>query len=65
VQYTPFMDVDNPQDLAAKLQALGLSQPYASQLANRKRAPSLKLALIIEKRLGIPPRFWEAATEAA
>ncbi len=45
-------------DLPAELARMGLSQPYVSQLVNRRRSPSLKLALRIERELGVPPKFW-------
>lgn len=44
--------------LAPALVRLGLSQSYVSQLVNRRRSPSLRLALRIERALGVPPGFW-------
>lgn len=54
--------------LNQRLVAIGVSHPYASQLATGKRTPSLPLALEIEARLGIKPSFWselKAAADAA
>jgi transcriptional regulator with XRE-family HTH domain len=52
------MDI-NLSHIASELQSkVGLSQAYASQLATGRRSPSLALAVKIEERLGIPPRFW-------
>lgn len=43
---------------AADLQGIGVSKPYAHQLASGRRAPSLKLALKIQDRLGVPVTVW-------
>lgn len=59
------MDDMQPSRLAEQLQGIGLSQPYASQLANRKRTPSLTLAVKIKKHLGIPEDFWVDEPEPA
>ena len=40
---------------------IGLSQGYASDLANGKRRPSLKLAVRIQREIGIPITHWDAA----
>jgi transcriptional regulator with XRE-family HTH domain len=42
-------------DLAERLVGIGISQSYASQLANSppRRKPSLKLALEIHEKLGV------------
>lgn len=52
------MNTLSSSDLSAKLRLLGVSQAYASQIANRVRRPSLELAVRIEAALDIPPRFW-------
>lgn len=44
--------------LNARLVSIGISESHASLIANRKRLPSLGLALKIEQKLGIPPSFW-------
>lgn len=45
--------------LAASLrEKLHLSTGYASDLANRKRSPSLELAVKIERELGIAVAQW-------
>ena len=49
----------DPKNLASDLRdKLGLSNSYASEIANGRRAPSLRLAVDIEQKLGIPPRHW-------
>lgn len=47
-----------PPSLNARLVSIGISESHASLIANRKRLPSLGLALRIERKLGIPPSFW-------
>lgn len=44
--------------LNAKLRELGMSRPYAWQIATGNRAPSLTWALRIEAETGIPPSAW-------
>lgn len=44
-----------PTDLAS---AAGVTVPYASQLLNGHRQPSLALALRIEASLGVPVTAW-------
>lgn len=44
-----------PTDLAT---AAGVTVPYASQLLNGHRSPSLKLAIVIERELGVPATAW-------
>lgn len=43
----------NKTTLYARLESIGISKPYASQLASGTRTPSLGLALKIYKQLGI------------
>lgn len=38
--------------LAARLVSIGISESYASQLVNRRRRPSLGLALRIHREIG-------------
>lgn len=38
---------------------LGLSAGHASDLANKRCPPSLKMALRIERELGVPVEYWE------
>jgi len=52
------MQDDSQPSLNARLIAIGVSESYASLLANNKRAPSLALALRIESELGIPVSHW-------
>lgn len=48
-----------PKELARLLvEKAGLSIGYASDLANAKREPSLKLAAQLERELKIPCLFW-------
>lgn len=48
-----------PRALAGQLRdKLKMSTGYASDLANGKRVPSLKLAATIEAQLGIPASAW-------
>lgn len=35
-----------------------VSASYASELANNRRWPSLRLAVRLKRALGIPPEFW-------
>lgn len=50
---------------AADLQKLGISKPYAHQLVSGVRTPSLKMALLIQSELGVPPSAWPMAAEPA
>lgn len=44
---------------ASELQArFNLSKGYASDLVNRKRRPSLELAVQIQEAFGVPPAAW-------
>lgn len=54
---TPHVTAD-PETLARALVGVGISPSYASELARKKRTPSLKKAVLIEQRLGISPRWW-------
>lgn len=38
---------------------LGMSAGHASDLANKRCPPSLKMALRIERELGVPVEYWE------
>lgn len=49
---------------AADLQGIGVSKPYAHQLVSGRRSPSLKLALKIQERLGVPVKSWPMARKA-
>lgn len=50
----PFMDTSPPSpDLAEKLRSIGISESYASQIVNGRRAPSMPLALRINREIGI------------
>lgn len=57
------MNPPDPKALAAALVELGMSAPFASQVANRKRRPSLAWAVKIERALGIPCAFWTEEKE--
>lgn len=51
---------------ASDLRQIGVSKPYAHQLVSRDRAPSLELAVRIERAFGIAPREWlKAANDAS
>lgn len=39
--------------LAEQLRSIGISESYASQIANEKRAPSMPLAIKIHRQLGL------------
>lgn len=43
----------DPITLVERLRSIGISDSYAWQLANRKRTPSLPLALRIHRELGV------------
>lgn len=40
------------RDLAKRLRSIGISESYASEIVNEKRAPSMALALRIHAELG-------------
>lgn len=42
-----------------------VSPSYASELANNRRWPSLRLAVKLKRGLGIPPEFWVDRGEPA
>jgi plasmid maintenance system antidote protein VapI len=49
----------NPKVLARELrEALGVSAAHASELARGIKSPSFNLAIDIQDRLGIEPRWW-------
>lgn len=52
-----------PPSLNARLISIGVSESYASLLANGRRSPSLALALKIERELGIPVSQWTSASD--
>jgi len=55
-----------PTELAKVLvDRANVSPSYASELANKRKVPSLKMAVRLEQRIGIPPRFWIERLEAA
>jgi transcriptional regulator with XRE-family HTH domain len=45
--------MSNAVTLAERLRGIGISESYASQLANGRRPPSLRLAIRIYRELGI------------
>ena len=47
------MDDLEPKAFAARLRSIGISASYASQIANRKRQPSLSTALDIHRHLQV------------
>lgn len=54
----PVMSASPENIKAADLQRIGVSKPYAHQLASGARSPSLTLALRIETELGVSPASW-------
>lgn len=50
---------------AADLQRIGISKPYAHQLASGRSSPSLKMAIKIKSELGVPVDAWPLARRAA
>lgn len=63
--------MSQPDDPIAGLSAqvlkdkFSLSKGYASDLINRKRRPSLDLAVRIEHELGVPASAWVVADDKA
>jgi transcriptional regulator with XRE-family HTH domain len=56
-----FTPPEEPKDFAKLLASkVKVSPGYASDLANRKRTPSLSKAIAFERAYGIPPSFWVA-----
>ena len=53
---------DTPITLQQRLIAAGVSRPYAIQLSKGDRTPSLKLAIQLQDRLGIPANAWRAGS---
>jgi transcriptional regulator with XRE-family HTH domain len=51
--------------LNARLMSAGVSESYASLLANGHRRPSLDLALELETKLGLAPSFWRDRPDLA
>lgn len=51
-KYRGMQSASNRPALAERLRSIGISESYASQLVNRRRAPSLALALRIHRELG-------------
>lgn len=47
------MSLDRANPLVAQLRGIGVSSPYASQIASGTRKPSLALAIKIWRRLGV------------
>jgi hypothetical protein len=47
------MSTDKANPLVAQLRGIGVSSPYASQIASGNRKPSLALAIKIWRRLGV------------
>lgn len=58
-----------PKEPAALAKALidkaEVSSSYASELANNRRWPSLRLAVRLKRAIGIPPEFWVDRGEPA
>lgn len=48
----------SPNPTLVALSGIGISIPYAYQLISGVRSPSLKLALKIEREIGIPVSYW-------
>lgn len=48
-----------PSDLVAKI---GLSRSYAFELVNRRKTPSLDIAVRIEQEFGVPAAAWVEAS---
>lgn len=54
-----FVPPKDPAEFARLLASkIKVSTGYASELANGKRKPSLKKAVVFERVYGIPPSFW-------
>jgi hypothetical protein len=47
------------ENLYKDLMSMGISQPYAHQLATGKRTPSFRLALKIQDRIKVPLKHWK------
>jgi plasmid maintenance system antidote protein VapI len=54
---------DPPALAKALVDKAGLSPSYASELANNRRWPSLRMAVRLKRSLGIPPEFWTTRGE--
>jgi len=52
-----------PTAIAARLREIGVSAPYASQIAHRKREPSPDLAVKIAAETGLRLGFLAGATD--
>ena len=50
--------INRPKPTGRQLMQLGLSQSYASELANGHKLPSLRTAQMIEECLGYPANRW-------
>jgi transcriptional regulator with XRE-family HTH domain len=53
----------DPLEFSGKLRGLGISRPYASQLATGARTPSMSLAMSICERLGISLDVWREISD--
>ena len=53
-----------PTIKAVDLQRIGVSKPYSHQLISGDRTPSLKLAIQIEQKLGVPTTAWPLSAGA-
>lgn len=53
------MKIRTDKPTQAELIALGISQPYASELARGKKLPSLRVAQQVEGALGYPAGAWK------
>lgn len=52
-----------PSEVAARLREIGVSGPYASQIANKRREPPLRLAVTISKKTGLRLGLLEGASD--
>ena len=57
--------ITNTLELSRALREIGLSPQYASMLAHKRRTPSLKLAVFLEREMGIPCTWWIAEDDDA
>jgi transcriptional regulator with XRE-family HTH domain len=53
----------DPNEFYGKLLGVGVSRPYASQLAQGARTPSMSFAMSICERLGISLDVWREISE--
>ena len=58
------METDSSPTINQRLMQAGVGESHASMLANGKRTPSMRLALALEEKLGIPVSAWAQGPEA-